>query len=292
MRANTHPSRSTLRAREILSSPLAWPPSPSGLLPPLWLRAHLSVLPAVALPPLSSDTPLPCAWLGSRNFGADAAAAFELSIADGPCGEEKAPAPCFALSQKAGKVAIAATSMSELTYGIGYYTRYTCGLTVGRDKWGGSHTNASSWPCTSTLKSVAVPRAVKYTYQDNVCTHSYSYVWYGEEEWTQHIDQMALSGINVRARRHPHHNISLLPSLRSPRLVATTLTNDARPPSPPAPCCCVSDRSSTLSQGRRRSSTRPLSSSASRTPRSASFSTARLTSPGHAVREKRAFFGA
>ena len=36
-----------------------------------------------------------------------------------------------------------------------------------------------------------------YTFQDNVCTHSYSYVWYGPSEWVQHIDQMALSGINV-----------------------------------------------------------------------------------------------
>jgi alpha-N-acetylglucosaminidase len=139
--------------------------------------------------------PAPC----SRNFGADAAKVFDLSLAD-PCGGK---GPCFALSQSGGKVKIAASSMSELTYGIGYYTRYTCGLTVGRDKWGGSHTNASSWPCSSELEPVTVQRAVKYTYQDNVCTHSYSYVWYGEEEWTQHIDQMALSGINVRHKYLP-----------------------------------------------------------------------------------------
>ena len=132
-----------------------------------------------------------------RNFGATAAAAFDLSLADGPCGAEKLAAPCFALSQAGGKVSIVASGMSELTYGIGYYTRYTCGLTIGRDKWGGSHTNSSSWPCTQSLKPTAVARATKYTYQDNVCTHSYSYVWYGEEEWTQHVDQMALSGINV-----------------------------------------------------------------------------------------------
>ena len=130
----------------------------------------------------------------SRNFGADAAKVFDLSL-DDPCDGKGL---CFALSQSGDKVKIAASSMSELTYGIGYYTRYTCGLTVGRDKWGGSHTNASSWPCSSELKPVTVQRAVKYTYQYNVCTHSYSYVWYGEEEWTQHIDQMALSGINVR----------------------------------------------------------------------------------------------
>ena len=30
----------------------------------------------------------------------------------------------------------------------------------------------------------------------NVCTHSYSLVWYGWEEWSVFIDWMALSGIN------------------------------------------------------------------------------------------------
>ena len=38
---------------------------------------------------------------------------------------------------------------------------------------------------------------LRYTFQDNVCTHSYSYVWYSEKEWTQHIDEMALKGINM-----------------------------------------------------------------------------------------------
>jgi alpha-N-acetylglucosaminidase len=30
----------------------------------------------------------------------------------------------------------------------------------------------------------------------NVCTHSYSLVWYGWKEWEAFIDWMALSGIN------------------------------------------------------------------------------------------------
>ena len=160
-----------------------------------------------------------------RNFGAAAAAAFDLSLADGPCGAEKLAAPCFALSQAGGKVSIVASGMSELTYGIGYYTRYTCGLTIGRDKWGGSHTNSSIWPCTQSLKPTAVARATKYTYQDNVCTHSYSYVWYGEEEWTQHVDQMALSGINVFCA--PPLPISLSVSLLLSRLPTACARPDA-----------------------------------------------------------------
>ena len=132
----------------------------------------------------------------SRNFGSAASASFDLSISTGPC--NATAAPCFSLSESGSKVSITASSMSELTYGIGFYTRYYCGLTVGRDKWGGSHTNSSDWPCHGgALKPVSQARAVPYTYQDNVCTHSYSYVWYGESEWTQHIDQMALQGVNV-----------------------------------------------------------------------------------------------
>jgi alpha-N-acetylglucosaminidase len=173
-------------------------------MPPL----HTAALPALlgllgllqlagAADDVASVSVQPALDLVTRNFGPDAAAVFILSIKAGEDCGEAAKAPCFSLSQSNGKVSITGTSMSELTYGIGYYTRYTCGLTVGRDKWGGSHTNASSWPCTPTLKPVQMPRAVPYTYQDNVCTHSYSYVWYGEEEWTEHIDEMALRGINV-----------------------------------------------------------------------------------------------
>eukprot|EP00658_Telonema_sp_P-2_P032395 TRINITY_DN24001_c0_g1_i16.p1 TRINITY_DN24001_c0_g1~~TRINITY_DN24001_c0_g1_i16.p1 ORF type:complete len:421 (-),score=64.15 TRINITY_DN24001_c0_g1_i16:122-1384(-) len=85
----------------------------------------------------------------------------------------------------------------DSTYGIGWYTRYTCGLTVGWKHGGGSHTNASSWPCSSSLAPVTKHRAVPYTYEDNVCTHSYSYVWYDQAAWTAHIDWMALQGVNV-----------------------------------------------------------------------------------------------
>ena len=31
----------------------------------------------------------------------------------------------------------------------------------------------------------------------NVCTHSYSLVWYNWEQWSAFIDWMALSGINL-----------------------------------------------------------------------------------------------
>eukprot|EP01047_Picozoa_sp_COSAG01_P034688 COSAG01_NODE_2617_length_7374_cov_7.663505_4_plen_342_part_00 len=147
--------------------------------------------------PAASEGVQPALDLVTRIFGAAAAASFDLSLSDSVCGSGENH--CFSLSQAGGKVSVAASSMSGLTYGIGYYTRFSCGLTVGWTRGGGSHTAAESWPChgAETLKPVQMSRAVPYTYEDNVCTHSYSYVWYGEKEWTAHIDWMALQGVNV-----------------------------------------------------------------------------------------------
>ena len=99
----------------------------------------------------------------------------------------------FALAPRSPRIRLPA-----FRSGIGHYTRFQCRLTVGWTRGGGSHTNASAWPChTGALKPVSMGRAVPITYTDNVCTHSYSYVWYGEKEWTEHIDWMALQGVNV-----------------------------------------------------------------------------------------------
>lgn len=49
-----------------------------------------------------------------------------------------------------------------------------------------------AWPDAS----FAQRRIVPWSYAMNVCTHSYSLVWYGWEEWSAFIDWMALSGIN------------------------------------------------------------------------------------------------
>lgn len=84
----------------------------------------------------------------ARQFGARAVAALNLSIDPNlECSGDttatlasftsrssasNASSFCFRLSQPtATTIAIAATSMSELTYGIGYYTRFSCGFTVG-----------------------------------------------------------------------------------------------------------------------------------------------------------------
>ena len=135
------------------------------------LTVLLAVLNATAAAAAAAATAgvQPAVDLITRNFGKDAAASFELSIKTGPC-SASVPSPCFAISESGGKVSIVATSMSELTFGVGHYTRFSCGLTVGWRNGGNSFTDAA-WPChKGTLPPTAMPRAVKYSYQDNVCS--------------------------------------------------------------------------------------------------------------------------
>lgn len=40
-------------------------------------------------------------------------------------------------------------------------------------------------------------RAYRYRYYQNVCTQSYSFVWWDWARWEQEIDWMALNGINL-----------------------------------------------------------------------------------------------
>ena len=161
----------------------------SRLLPSLLLAAGANAA--------ADDDVHPALDLITRNYGAAATASFDLSISAAACPTD-AEHGCFVLSQKGAKVSVAAGTMADLTYGIGYYARFSCGLTVGWTRGGGSNTAAAAWPChTGALPQTTVARAVPFTYEDNVCTHSYSYVWYGEKEWTAHIDWMALQGVNV-----------------------------------------------------------------------------------------------
>ena len=61
----------------------------------------------------------------TRMYGEHAAAVFELLIGEPTCtdGSTVVKAPCFSISQQAAgaKIRVSASSMSELTYGIGYY---------------------------------------------------------------------------------------------------------------------------------------------------------------------------
>lgn len=115
------------------------------------------------------------------------------------------------------QIVITGTSMSEITAGLGFYLKEYCNFTI---EWstggrgGGSHIDMPSmdrWPiplsgtsnnndADSDDRSLMVihrDRIVPWSYLINVCTHSYSLVWYDWAAWESLIDNLALRGINM-----------------------------------------------------------------------------------------------
>eukprot|EP00440_Ansanella_granifera_P043240 gb/GFBE01046875.1/.p1 GENE.gb/GFBE01046875.1/~~gb/GFBE01046875.1/.p1 ORF type:complete len:807 (+),score=163.64 gb/GFBE01046875.1/:1-2421(+) len=104
-------------------------------------------------------------------------------------------APCYQLSDDGDRVAVAGTSSSELTSALGFYLRSYCNMTIGWPRGGGTNVFIPArWPKIGDV--VVRRRSVPWSYMMNVCTHSYSLVWYSWKDWENFIDWMALSGIN------------------------------------------------------------------------------------------------
>lgn len=99
-----------------------------------------------------------------------------------------------------GTVDIFGTGVNELSAGLGMYLRRVANVTIGWPRGGGSSGALPpvSEPLPPIGKGLAYlkKRAVPWSYFMNVCTHSYSFVWYGWKEWEALIDWMALWGIN------------------------------------------------------------------------------------------------
>lgn len=96
------------------------------------------------------------------------------------------------------RIVVMASSVSELSYGIGYYLRYYCNVTLGWDRVGGSVRNVTlpsgNWPVLN--QPIQKHRRVPWSYLMNVCTHSYSLVWYDWKDWEAFLDWASLMGIN------------------------------------------------------------------------------------------------
>eukprot|EP00040_Diaphanoeca_grandis_P011341 m.58045 g.58045 ORF g.58045 m.58045 type:complete len:883 (+) comp22488_c0_seq2:20-2668(+) len=119
---------------------------------------------------------------------------FVLQIQAGDCGSV-AP-PCFTLSDTADTLTVSGTTAAELTLGVGHYMREYCNMTIGWKRGGGSNVFIPPvWPKVGM--DVSIRRTTPWSYIMNVCTHSYSLVWYSWADWSEFIDWMALSGINL-----------------------------------------------------------------------------------------------
>jgi len=115
---------------------------------------------------------------------------------------------------------VTGTTASELTGGVGIYLREHCGMTVGWVRGGGSHVFVpETWPKVGTPVSRA--RSVPWSHVTQVCTHSYTLVWHGWEEWERFIDWMAL----VRTETLPY-------ALHAAAAACTELSNFGNDASP------------------------------------------------------------
>ena len=114
---------------------------------------------------------------------------FALSLALGCAGT--ASPYCFAVSDApGGLVAVVGTSASELSAGVGTYLREVCNMTFGWPRGGGSNVfTPSSWPAVGPAP-ITRGRLTPMSYIMNVCTHSYSLVWYDWPAWEAFIDWM------------------------------------------------------------------------------------------------------
>ncbi|XP_046664926.1 alpha-N-acetylglucosaminidase-like isoform X2 [Homalodisca vitripennis] len=88
-------------------------------------------------------------------------------------------------------VEIEGSSGVAAAWGFHHYLKYFCNCHI---SWDDNQLNLSSVLPPANVQKVAKDR---FRYYQNVCTTSYSFVWWDWKQWERHIDWMALNGINL-----------------------------------------------------------------------------------------------
>ena len=105
----------------------------------------------------------------------------------------KSPTDLFELDQKGDQVVIRGNNYVSIATGVNWYLKYYAGIQL---SWNGM---------TAQLPAVlpAVPQKerhetdLKYRYNFNYCTYSYTMAFWDWDRWEKEIDWMALHGINL-----------------------------------------------------------------------------------------------
>ncbi|XP_021095728.1 alpha-N-acetylglucosaminidase isoform X2 [Heterocephalus glaber] len=129
--------------------------------------------------------------LAARLLGPGPAAAFALSVertlAAGPGTD------VFVLSGGGARVRVRGSSGVAAAAGLHRYLRDFCGCHVA---WSGAQLRLPR-PLPAVPGELTEASPYRYRYYQNVCTHSYSFVWWDWARWEREIDWMALHGINL-----------------------------------------------------------------------------------------------
>ncbi|XP_068117964.1 alpha-N-acetylglucosaminidase [Hyperolius riggenbachi] len=91
------------------------------------------------------------------------------------------------------KVAVVGSSGVAAATGCYNYLKYYCGCHI---SWSGVQLRVPS-PLPIVTSPVKVTTPNRFRYYQNVCTSSYSFVWWDWARWEKEIDWMALNGINM-----------------------------------------------------------------------------------------------
>ncbi|CAN8004413.1 unnamed protein product, partial [Ixodes hexagonus] len=92
------------------------------------------------------------------------------------------------------KISITGTSGVAVATGLYYYLKRYCAVHV---SWSGIQTKTATGSPPLVTSPIRVTLNDRFRYYQNVCTASYSMVWWNWTRWEQEIDWMALSGINL-----------------------------------------------------------------------------------------------
>ncbi|CAG7817662.1 unnamed protein product [Allacma fusca] len=97
----------------------------------------------------------------------------------------------FELNWEDGKVTVTGTTAVAALYGFNFYLKYYCKCHIA---WEGRQLNL---PEILPQVSLRLDIQDRFRYYQNACTDSYSFVWWDWPKWEEHIDWMALNGINL-----------------------------------------------------------------------------------------------
>ena len=99
----------------------------------------------------------------------------------------------YELSTVNGKIQIRGNKGLSLTTGLNYYLKYYCNVSITQQARNVTMPDAVV-PIEGTIRK-ETPYAIRYAY--NYCTHSYTMAFWGEEEWQNELDWLALNGFNA-----------------------------------------------------------------------------------------------
>ena len=122
-----------------------------------------------------------------RRLGEQYKSWFTLELAEG--GEYD----YFELSTTDGKVHVKGNDGVSLATGINHYLKYYCKVNL--SQVGDQATMPETAPVIEGTVHKETKAKVRYSY--NYCTLSYSMAFWGQEEWRNELDWLALNGVNV-----------------------------------------------------------------------------------------------